>query len=327
MAETVEIRVLPEQLGDASSRRLDAWLADQTGLSRAFIQSQIEAGGVRLNGDVPRKAGQAVRAGDTITAQWAKPEAPGAATPIRADLEILWEDEYLLVLNKPQGLVVHPAPSHTGATLVHHLLSHFESEGENDFEDTDRPGIVHRLDKGTSGVLLVGKKRETAEKLSALFKSREIVKTYEAIAWGKMGRSGRFDSAIGRDRKNRRKMSSRTAKSRPALTDWESAQAFTHFTHVRLFPLTGRTHQLRVHLAEGGNPIVGDPVYGSGMTAQRKRQLSQSVAEAVEALDATLLHAARLQFTHPETGQKLDLQAPRPAVFETMLDCLRKHDT
>ncbi len=321
----LSLKIQPEQLSGAASARLDRVLGEITAQSRSFLQQQIQAGHVLLNGKRVQKAGQLVRAGDEIQAQWQAAEPRHALTPVPADLKILFEDASLLVLDKPQGMVVHPAPSHSGPTLVHHLLSHLPETPDTGALE-DRAGIVHRLDKGTSGVLLVAKTRAVQEALSAQFKARTVHKEYEALAWGIMTPEGRFASCIGRDRRNRLKMSSRTQKGREAVTDWKVQTQFRHFAHVRLFPFTGRTHQLRVHLSEGGHPIVGDPLYGRGLTEARRRELPGPVAEKLERLEATLLHAVRLEFHHPLCGEPMHFEAPRPEIFDSVLAELAKWD-
>ena len=260
----IEFHVTPEHLAGRPNVRLDAILSAHSKLSRAFVQNLIARGHVLVNGAPARKSGQTVRLGDALRAEWEYAPTPAETQAIAGDLPIVWEDEHLIVINKPQGLVVHPAASYTGPTLVHHLLHYFQQKG---LAPTERMGIVHRLDKGTSGLILVAKTQPMSDKLSALFKSRQIQKTYEDVVWGRMpARSGRFDQAIGRDRTNRLKISSRSSSARAAQTDWQTIASFSRFTHVRLHPRTGRTHHLRVHLSEGGNPILGDSLYGSGLT-------------------------------------------------------------
>ncbi len=319
--------VTREHLGEATSIRLDAFLVACSAESRSFLQQQIHQGAVTVNGKPITKPGAPVREGDTVQGDWSRlePESKTAAVP--GELEILFEDAHLLVLNKAQGTVVHPAPSHEGPTLVNHLLHHLE--GEDDFSsiESERPGIVHRLDKGTSGVLLIAKNRHVQEKLSALFQNRQIKKTYEAVVWGKLEGQGRYRSKIGRDRVNRLKQSSRTQNGREAITDWKSEFVSHHFTHVKLFPYTGRTHQLRVHLCEDNHPIVGDPLYGRGITESRRKTLAPQLVKKAESLSGTLLHAQELRFVHPISGESLQFQAKRPRVFDEMLLEIREWDT
>jgi 23S rRNA pseudouridine1911/1915/1917 synthase len=219
-------------------------------------------------------------------------------------------------------VVVHPAAGHRGETLVHHLLHYLKNDSAFREISEDRPGIVHRLDRGTSGVLLVAKNRAVQENLSRQFKHRTIKKEYECVCWGVPRPEGTVDTPIGRDTRDRKKMSSRTASGRAALTRWKTHQAFRHFAHLALFPHTGRTHQLRVHLAESGFPIVGDALYGRA----RRPILPPRVTALVDATSETYLHARRLTLLHPTRGESMTLEAHRPGVFEAFLQLLRKDD-
>ncbi len=321
----MKIVVTLENLKQDKPRRIDAFLAEVCSESRSFIQSQIGLGAITLNAQPIQKAGQTVRVGDTVEAEW-KRAAPtgGALTPVQGNLAILFEDDSLLVLNKPQGLVVHPAASYSGTTVVHHLLHHLNDSP--DFADSDRPGIVHRLDKGTSGVLIIAKNRKSAELLSQQFKDRSVKKLYEAVTWGKMEPGGRFQTKMGRDKVNRLKHSSRTNKPREAITDWKTIATFKHFSHVLLAPLTGRTHQLRVHLSESRHPIVGDSTYGAGLTLNRKADLAPRILELLVEANATFLHAREIVFEHPVTRVPLHFKAERPEVFTQLLDLLERFD-
>jgi 23S rRNA pseudouridine1911/1915/1917 synthase len=310
---------------DGAPSRLDLYLVEKTGRSRMFLKEQIEAGNVLVNGAPVSKTSLKVRAGDEVTFRF-KEERPLDLEPVQGDLRVLFEDESLLVLNKLQGQVVHPAAGHRGETLVHFLLHHLRNHPGFSSGDSDRPGIVHRLDRGTSGVLLVAKNRQIQEALSAQFKARSVKKEYEAVAWGKLGDKGVWKSEIGRDNRDRKKMSSKTAKGRASVTHWQRVRAFGHFTHVALFPHTGRTHQLRVHLAEAGFPIVGDALYGRGATTSRSRGLSEEILARVTALEETLLHARKLAFTHPVSGEALSFEAERPEIFTEFLKLLERQD-
>ena len=260
------------------------------------------------------------------TPAFVEPENFENVVPTKGDLAILYEDDSLLVLNKAQGVVIHPAIGHRGETLVHHLLYYLQGSPEFPTLSPTRPGIVHRLDRGTSGLLLVAKNRDALEELSRQFKQREIKKEYEAIAYGAMKTaSGRFESTIGRDPKDRKKMSSRSKDGREALTLWTRKEAFHHFTYVRLFPHTGRTHQLRVHLTEASHPIVGDDLYGKG-SRTRRAPFHPDVEALVQGATQTFLHAAALHLVHPSTKKKISFEAPLPENFKTFLDALRKYD-
>lgn len=306
-----------------SQARLDVSLSSKTGKSRAFIQDEIKKGNVRVN-DVPaKKPGHQIKPGDIVSYLFSETPKDSHLAPTPGPLDIIFEDEYLLAINKSAGVIVHPGAGQRENTLVHFILHYLNSV---DFLTTDneRPGIVHRLDQGTTGVLLIAKDARTQSLLSNLFKNRTIVKTYHAITWGKMHLSGTIDSPIGRDRKDRKKMSSRTQKARTALTQWKTLERFEHFSHVALFPKTGRTHQLRVHLSENNFPIVGDPTYG------RKKTKLSLIAEPIklflDQLDHTLLHAHSLEFNHPITGKPIAISAPAPQDFHLFLELLKKHD-
>lgn len=290
-----------------------------------FLKEQIELGGVEINGKPATRPSQKLRPGDRVSVKFVEPK-PFDLEAVPGNLDILIEDDSLLVLNKRPGDVVHPAAGHRGETLVHYLLHHFHGLPSLSELGTERPGIVHRLDRGTSGCLLVAKSRAVQEALSAQFKDRSIKKEYEAVVWGKPGNQGIWRSLIGRDRKDRKKMSSRTEKGRSAETRWETLTAFAHFSHLRMHPKTGRTHQLRVHSAEAGYPIVGDGLYGRGSTSARIRGLSAELALYAAELPETLLHARSLTFSHPTSGRVVTVEAVRPERFTVFLERLAKED-
>ena len=303
--------------------RLDAFLAEKTGKSRSFIQEQIKQSRVKINSQICNKASHRLKATDLVTLELSEVSAPSHLTPTPGSLNILFEDEHFLALNKAAGVIVHPGAGQKENTLVHHLLYYLNSK---DFSvmSNERPGIVHRLDQGTTGVLLVAKNEETQVLLSAMFKNRTIKKTYHAITFGKMNLSGTIDSPIGRDRKDRKKISSKTQKARPAVTFWKTITRFQHFTHVALFPQTGRTHQLRVHLSENGYPIVGDPTYGKGKV--KGSLIPEPIQEVASELDHTFLHAFSLDFKHPKTHSPITIAAPLPDDFQHFLTLLKEHD-
>lgn len=310
---------------EGETSRLDLFLQSQTGKSRTFVQEQIEAGNVSQNGRVIQKASQKVHAGDTITGIL-NSESETDLEPIEHPLSILYEDDYFLCLNKEQGTVVHPAAGHRGETLVHYLLYYLKNHAPFKEFPPERPGIVHRLDRGTSGVLLVAKDRKNQDLLQSLFKNRQITKEYEAVVWGTPRKEGRFQSVIGRDKRDRKKMSSQTATGRDALTLYKTLETFSHFSHMALHPKTGRTHQLRVHLTEAGFPIVGDTLYGAKTLSKRTHVLPQSLKVWLESVSMTFLHAKALAFKHPITGKELRVEAKRPEIFDKFLELL-KNDT
>lgn len=302
-------------------KRLDVFLSTHTAdLSRAAIQRLIEKGAVTVNGRRP-KPSQKIKPGDEIVWDVPKPEPleiGGEPIP----LDVLFEDEVLLVLNKPAGIVVHPAPGHWSGTLVNALLYHMQttraaSEGEDlpSIGGRERPGLVHRLDKGTSGVMVIAKTDAAHQGLSKQFKAHTINRVYLALVIGSVkGRTGRVDLAIGRDTKHRKKISTRTTSPREAVTEFLVAERFGKVaTLVEVHPQTGRTHQIRVHLASLGHPLLGDDTYGG-------RKVS-----ALDGMDIErpMLHARTLGFTHPTTGKYHEYTVPPPADMEALLRLLR----
>lgn len=311
---------------ETQEKRLDTYLAKKLQISRALIQEQIASGKISVNGKVITKASSTLHEGDTVTGK-TEEEPTDFLQAVEHPLDVIYEDEFLLAINKPQDMVVHPASAHKGETLVHYLLHHLKNSPSFTETSTVRPGIVHRLDKGTSGIILVAKNRKTLDSLSQLFQKREMEKHYEAVIWGVKKGQGTIRSAIGRDRRDRKKISSKTVKGRIAVTGWQERRSFAHFTHLELKPQTGRTHQLRVHLTEAGHPIVGDPTYGRGTSPKRRQDIAPVLLDFIEKLEHPFLHAKSLSFIHPETGKKIEFQAPRPPLFETFLKLLNEHDT
>ncbi|MGH7207923.1 MAG: RluA family pseudouridine synthase, partial [Nitrospiraceae bacterium] len=232
-------------------------------------------------------------------------------------LDILHEDDALLVLNKPAGLVVHPAPGHWTGTLVNALLYHFQSSGGtvSTIGGKERPGLVHRLDKETSGVMVVAKTDQAHRALAAQFKQHSITRVYEALAWGAVKKlEGVIELAIGRDVKERKKFSARTARPKGATTAYRVVERLGKLaTLVEVFPRTGRTHQIRVHLAALGHPVLGDPTYGG----PKVRELEGVTIPHV------MLHARKLGFVHPATGKYLEWTAPRPSDMEAVYDAVQ----
>lgn len=292
--------------------RLDRWLAGQDAeVSRARWQELIRSGAVTVNGRACRP-NQAVRPGDCIEAV-IPPPAPVEVAAEAIPLSVVYEDESLIVIDKPPGMVVHPAPGHAGGTLVNALLHHVRDL--KGIGNELRPGIVHRLDRDTSGLLVAAKDERTMVRLARQFKSREVGKEYLALAWGRpRPPQGTVRTTIGRDPRNRKKMSTRSPRGREAVTHYETVETFSTCSLLRVRIETGRTHQIRVHLAHLGHPVVGDAVYGRGgkprLPVPAERQM---------------LHAAQLRFTHPATGLPLDLASPLPPDFEAVVSALRQH--
>jgi 23S rRNA pseudouridine1911/1915/1917 synthase len=300
--------------------RLDRYLVSVLPeLSRSQIQRLIADGhvtvqkqGVSRRTDHP-KANAAVRLGDRVAV-----EVPGAApSPLAAEalpLDILYQDADVIVLNKPAGMVVHPAAGHASGTLVNALLHHVPDlrgvGGER------RPGIVHRLDRGTSGLMVVAKNDSAHHELARQFHDREIEKEYIALVWGVVQAGRRIDAAIGRDPSNRQKMSARARHARSAVTRITRARPLKGLTLCQVAIHTGRTHQIRVHLSAIGHPIVGDPLYGGV-----HRRVPGDI-RAVQRLTRPFLHAARLVFQHPGDRRRMEFVAPLPDDLQEVLDDL-----
>lgn len=296
---------------EAAGARLDRYLADASGLTRARVQALIAAGHVRVGGTL-RKASALLRGAEEITLTL-PPPAPSALQPEPIPLEILYEDRDLLVLNKPAGLVVHPAAGHRSGTLVNALLHRYPRlQG---IGGVGRPGLVHRLDRDTSGCLVVAKTAAAHEALSRQFKARQITKTYLAVVRGRVRqRGGRITAPIGRDLRDRKKMGIRTARGREAVTAFRVVRESPGATLLEVSPETGRTHQIRVHLASLGHPVVGDALYGG------RRERGGRAAGAGPAAARQLLHAWRLAFAHPRTGEAVVVEAPPPADLRPYLE-------
>lgn len=300
---------------DASAgQRLDVYLSkaiDDT--SRSHVQKLIRDGRVTLNGS-GAKTGAALSVGDLIVVTL--PRKASGLVPEDLAVPILFEDRDLVVVNKPAGMVVHPSMGHGAGTLVHGLL-HLVP-GLLDAAGSDRPGIVHRLDRGTSGVLVVAKTERALRELARQFHDREVDKDYVALVWGTVERGETYSQPIGRDPRNRLRMSSRSRRARTATTTVRDVEPLKGVSFVRLSIATGRTHQIRVHLSEAGHPVVGDAVY-HGV----RKHLPPSLA-SLGKLERPFLHAARLEFTHPATGLRVAFSAPLPQDLEQLLDTLRR---
>ena len=305
----IAIEVGEEQAGE----RLDRMLAAEVGgLSRSQVQRLIADGRVRIEGREAR-ANLAVRAGDRITVDVPAPTpATVAAEPL--PLTVLYQDDDLAVLDKPAGMVVHPGAGHDSGTLVNALLHHLG--GLSGVGGELRPGIVHRLDRGTSGVMVVAKHDEAHRELARQFHDREIEKEYVALVWGVVQAGRRIDAAIGRDPDNRQRMSTRARRAREAVTRITRAHHLPGLTLCQVAIHTGRTHQIRVHLSGIGHPIVGDALYGG----VHRRVLGD--IRAVQRLTRPFLHAERLAFTHPREQRRMEFTAPLPADLLDVLEAL-----
>ena len=310
---------------DAEGTRLDRFLASVLGdQSRSQIQRLIKDGYVRVAGREV-KANQPVRPGQEIAVDVPAP-ADAAPQPEALPLPILYQDADLIVVDKPAGMVVHPAAGHSGGTLVNALLHHVDDLSGIGGEK--RPGIVHRLDRGTSGLMVIAKRDKAHEELARQFHDREVEKEYIALVWGEVMAGRRIDAPIGRDPINRKKMSAagprasernRLRRSREAVTRIVRTEAFGRaltLAHVAIH--TGRTHQIRVHLSAIGHPVVGDPLYG-GVHRRVPGDL-----RAVTHLSRPFLHAARLAFTHPSDGRRMEFESPLPSDLQSVVDELEE---
>src|ERR1035437_1306232 len=313
-----ELRVeLPDK------QRIDTYMRDQTALSRGQIQKLVETARVFLNKKPVKAYSQMVRQGDLI--EYIE-EFPEEKLPEHNDipLDIIYEDENILVINKQAGLVVHPAPGHKDGTLVNAIMdTHIDPD---DFEgDEKRFGVVHRLDKDTSGVMVIAKHDRASDALVRMFKARELEKNYKAIVHGSIENEGRIDTFISRDTHDRKKFTAKLMHGKEAQTLFYPEENFYDSTLLRVKILTGRTHQIRVHMQHIKHNIAGDPVYGD-----RKKDIAMTEymgydAKSVEdLLPRQMLHAYNLKFTHPITDKKLDFTAPLPDDFMRALKILRK---
>ena len=296
-----------------AGQRLDQFLASRVpGFSRSQIQRLVRAGGVRVSaGHV--KPGLVVGPGLIIDVEVPPPTTAGPS-PEALPLSVIYDDDDIVVVDKPAGMVVHPSAGHSGGTLVNALLHHVT--GLSGIGGTERPGIVHRLDRGTSGVMIVAKHDRAHRELARQFHDREVEKQYLALVWGIVRAGQRLDQPIGRDRRQRQKMSSRSARARPAITEIADVEPFRGVSCARIRIGTGRTHQIRVHLSESGHPIVGDVLYGG------TRPVPTHLA-ALAPLERPFLHAARLSLIHPMTGVRMTFEAPLPTDLTAILETLR----
>jgi 23S rRNA pseudouridine1911/1915/1917 synthase len=292
--------------------RVDRYVADATGLSRSYVQKLISDG--RLTGAAgPLRANAVVDAGTELSLDI--PEA----TPLdlrpapEIVLQVVYQDDDLLIIDKPAGLVVHPAPGHAGGTLVNALLAHGDGLTWGGIAGVQRPGIVHRLDRDTSGLLMVARRDSAQASLMAQLKARRVKKTYQALVQGSVSAAaGRIEAPIGRDPKQRTRMAV-VPDGRPAVTGYRVRERFAAWTLLELDLVTGRTHQIRVHLDAIGHAVAGDRVYGTG-TSRR----------GPDGLDRLFLHAWRLELISPTSGELIRATAPLPAELERVLAGLRE---
>ena len=290
-----------------SGERIDALLARTVAdLTRSGAQRLLEDGCVSLDGAAVKKYYK-VRAGDRFTVEL-PPPADLPLIPQALPLDIVFEDEDVIVVNKARGMVVHPAPGHPDGTLVNALLYHC-GDSLSGIGGEKRPGIVHRIDKDTSGLLIVAKNDFAHQQLSAQLADRSLSRIYEAVVHGSFREdSGTVDRPIGRHPTDRKRMAVTDKNSRPAVTHWEVLARYRGYTHIRCRLETGRTHQIRVHMASLGHPLLGDFTYGA--------------PSPEKGLEGQCLHARELKFIHPRTGEPVHLETPLPAYFQDVLSKL-----
>lgn len=301
---------------EGAGARLDRYLAMVLpAISRSQIQRLVKEGLVQVDGHAA-KANLTLKAGQTVALDIPEPITPAVA-PEALPLPIVYQDQFLLVVDKPAGMVVHPAAGHSGGTLVNALLHHVEDLSGIGGEK--RPGIVHRLDRGTSGLMIVAKNDAAHEELARQFHDREVEKEYIVLVWGVVQAGRRIDEPIGRDSVNRKKMVARARRSREAVTRIVKTESLGRgvLTLARVAIHTGRTHQIRVHLSAIGHPVVGDALYG-GVHRRVPGDL-----RAVGRLERPFLHATRLVFTHPDDGRRMEFESPIPEDLRIVLDQLR----
>jgi 23S rRNA pseudouridine1911/1915/1917 synthase len=302
-----EIELTAEEAGE----RLDKVLAARPlGFSRATLQRWMEEGRVTTAG-APCNAKDKARVGVRVRIEPAPPPVSDAM-PEAIPLDILFEDPHLIVVNKPAGLVVHPAPGHASGTLVNAILHHTEVEQG---DDPRRPGVVHRLDKDTSGVMVVARTDVAREGLMKRFAEHDLERAYDAICLGLLPREVTYDTLYGRHPRDRKKFSSRVREGKRAVTHVRTLQALAGATLVCCTLQTGRTHQIRVHLSDHGFPLLGDPVYG-------RTSADPKLRAAAQLLQRQALHARLLGFEHPVTGQHLRFEVAPPADFRAALEAL-----
>lgn len=317
-----ELRTFEVAAGHAGAR-LDRVLADLSGLSRSRVKALIEAGRVQLGGAPAADPSRKVKAGDGIELVLPPPE-PAEPAPEDMPLRIVYEDEDLIVIDKPVGLVVHPAPGNPGGTLVNALLYHCRGQLSG-IGGVARPGIVHRLDKDTSGLLVAAKTDCAHQGLARMFHDHDLERCYQAVVWGRPRLpSGTVDAPIGRSPQNRKKMAVVKHGGRRAVTRWRLIRPVgSRASLIECRLETGRTHQIRVHLAHIGHPVVGDPLYG-GLVANRLDSAPADLRDAAKAFQTQALHAYILGFSHPVSGERCRFEAELSTYINVLLRILEK---
>jgi 23S rRNA pseudouridine1911/1915/1917 synthase len=315
----LRVESLPEPV------RIDLYLAQtDLGLSRSQLKRLFGEGRIKVNGHKV-KVSYKVSGGEAIEIDQPEQRTP-TFKPEKIELDIVFEDEHLVVINKPPGLVVHPAPGNETGTLANALLYHFRQLAPG--YQGGYPGLVHRLDKNTSGLLVVAKHERAHEPLAQQLQSRELTREYLALVWGSLQPpAGEIDLPIGRSRADRRVMSSRSTRTREAITEYETIERFPFLSYIRVSLRTGRTHQIRTHLKEKGHPVFGDPEYGGRGSRLKGIEARHRVfaRELLDQIDRQMLHAARLKFVHPTNGERMQFESKLPEDFRQVLVLIRQY--
>ncbi len=294
------------------TERLDTYISSKTGLSRSYIQRLIKQGLLLVNSR-PEKAGYRIRTGDRI--EMTIPDEPRVTLiPEDISLEVIMEDAHIIVVNKPPGMVIYPAAGHKSGTLLNALIAKCGKLAS--IGAPLRPGVVHRLDMDTSGLIVVAKDDSAYLNLSKQFRTREVEKHYMALIYGTLKKDlGEISTAIGRSVSDRKRMSTKTRKGKEAITQFEVIKRFKTASLIKVKIITGRTHQIRVHFAASGHPVLGDKTYGKKTTIK--------FGQKAISFSRQMLHAYSLKFKHPETGEPIELRAPLPEDMEKAIEELK----
>jgi 23S rRNA pseudouridine1911/1915/1917 synthase len=306
-----------------SKQRADIYIRDHTPLSRGQIQKFVENARVTVNGRIISTSNHKIKNGDII--EYTE-DPPKDAAPAHNDipLDILYEDGDILVINKQAGLVVHPAPGHADGTLVNAIIEKHINPEDFD-EESGRLGVVHRLDKDTSGVMVIAKNEASCRGLVSMFKEREPEKFYKAIVHGRVEEEGKIETFIDRDTRDRKKFTAKLMHGKEAQTIFYPEEVFYGASLLKVKILTGRTHQIRVHMSHIKHPVAGDPVYGDrARDKEMTEYLGYNGKSVDDLLPRQMLHAYSLKFKHPATGAMLEFTAPLPDDFTRLLNMLRK---